>query len=134
MSNEIANGHHYKKSHVLETDLKQPIDPAWIASKYPGMSPMRFTVLKKILRCGTGGKSYEQDLQDCIGALRRELELIQMKPVSESKPVMATDVEKILVAEEQQKAGLIVETVKRMITANNELHGLVPVDKESIKT
>jgi hypothetical protein len=40
------------------------------------MSGMRFTILKKVLRCGSGGKSYEQDLLDIISAAKRELELI----------------------------------------------------------
>lgn len=75
IKHEIAQGAHYKKSFVKESDVGQPVDPAWIASKYPGMSAMRFTVLKKILRCGEGDKSYEQDLHDCIGAIQRELSL-----------------------------------------------------------
>jgi hypothetical protein len=52
------------------------LDPAQIAKAYEPMSGLRFTILKKVLRCGSGGKSYEQDLRDIISAAERELELI----------------------------------------------------------
>jgi hypothetical protein len=52
------------------------LDPAQIAEAYYPITGMRFTILKKVLRCGTGGKSYEHDLRDIIAAAERELELI----------------------------------------------------------
>ena len=52
-------------------------DPAMIAFVYGGMTGMQFTILKKCLRMGTGGKSKEQDLLDIISAANRELELIR---------------------------------------------------------
>jgi hypothetical protein len=77
-------GAHYRHSitvKVTGSNAKQgfvrvQLDPAQIAEAYPGMSGMRFTILKKVLRCGSGGKSYEQDLLDIISAAKRELELI----------------------------------------------------------
>ena len=125
MSDEsLATGQHYKKSKVNQTDVGQPIDPAWIAEKYPDLTPMRFTVLKKILRCGTGDKSYEQDLHDCIGALERELQLYSFK----HKPTKITgaDLEAQFIANEQGQANAVVSCVKELIEVNNKKHGLIP--------
>ena len=73
-------GSHYKKKVVQHEDIFQPVDPAWIATKYP-MSPMMFTVLKKCLRCGSSIKTREQDIEDIISACTRELELISLEKV-----------------------------------------------------
>jgi hypothetical protein len=51
------------------------LDPAQIAEAYYPMTGLRFTILKKVLRCGSGGKSYEHDLRDIISAAERELEI-----------------------------------------------------------
>jgi len=52
------------------------LDPARIALIYGGMSGMPFTILKKVLRMGTGAKDKRQDLLDIISAAQRELELM----------------------------------------------------------
>ena len=75
---DISNGKHYKATLITELDVGQPLDPAFIAEKYT-LTPMLFTALKKILRCGDGDKSAEQDIQDVIGALNRELELMRKR-------------------------------------------------------
>lgn len=53
------------------------LDPYRIAKIFGMTSPILFTVLKKILVCGNRGyKDYRQDVQDCINALTRELEML----------------------------------------------------------
>ena len=71
---------HYKHSIVTKHDVHQPVDPAWIATKYD-VSPMMFTVLKKCLRCGSSIKSKEIDLHDIISACERELELLKLNKI-----------------------------------------------------
>lgn len=74
----IAKGEHYKNVRILPEHVEQPLDPAFIATVYK-LSPMMFTVLKKILVAGErGNKSYIQDIEDSIGALEREKELVVM--------------------------------------------------------
>ena len=76
----IANGTHYKGYVIQQSDVGQPLDPAFIAAAMlvanAPLSGMQFTILKKVLRMGKGGKSKEQDLLDIIGAAERERELL----------------------------------------------------------
>lgn len=74
----IANGKHYKQSTIEQWHVGQVIDPGLIALFYD-LSPMRFTAMKKILIPGKrGNKTYEQDIEDAIGALKRDLELYKL--------------------------------------------------------
>ena len=76
----IANGAHYKGYVIQQSDVGQPLDPAFIAAAMAEsgspLSGMQFTILKKVLRMGRGDKSKEQDLLDIIGAAERERELL----------------------------------------------------------
>lgn len=82
---KIDPGAHYRKElliNISQEDLDRghvivKLDPARIAQVYSGMSGMRFTILKKVLRCGTGGKTYIEDLQDIISAAQREIEILK---------------------------------------------------------
>ena len=76
---DTSNGDHYKNVYITKEDVGQPLDPAFIALKYPRLTPMLFTVLKKILRFGSSIKSKEQDIEDCMGALKREKQLMKLK-------------------------------------------------------
>lgn len=80
MNSDIATGKHYKNHIIKEHHVGQPLDPAMIALiRGDSMSPMRFTALKKILEPGERGrKTFEQDIEDAIGALKRELELLKV--------------------------------------------------------
>lgn len=71
---QLANSKHYKQFTIPQDWVGQPLDPALIALGYE-LSPMQFTILKKVLRLGEGDKSREQDLKDIIGAANRQLEL-----------------------------------------------------------
>ncbi len=73
-----ADGKHYKKHIINDSDVGQPLDPAFIAH-YFDMSAMQFTALKKVMAMGKrGNKSRKQDALDIIGAMQREIELIDM--------------------------------------------------------
>jgi hypothetical protein len=80
-----ANGAHYKRCIIEQSDVGQPLDPAFIAHKHD-MPPMLFTALKKIMEPGARGyKSEAQDINDAIGALERHLELIATDAVDHAK-------------------------------------------------
>ena len=77
----ISNGEHYKKNRCIkENHVGQPLDPALICEYYANLSAMRLTALKKILLAGERGeKTKKQDLEDAIGALKREIELEELR-------------------------------------------------------
>lgn len=70
-------GGHYKKTFVEETDVGLPFDPEYIATKYPNMTHMQFTALKKLLRSavagGGGVKSVAEDYDGIRSALDRDM-------------------------------------------------------------
>ena len=78
-------GAHYRKElkvNITKDDLERgyvvvKLDPARIARVYTGLTAMLFTILKKTLRCGTGGKTYVEDLHDIISAAEREIEILK---------------------------------------------------------
>lgn len=76
--NDTSDGKHYKKHTISDKDVGQPLDPAFIAH-YHAMSAMQFTALKKVMAMGErGNKSRKQDAMDVIGAMQREIQLIDM--------------------------------------------------------
>ncbi|MGZ7119633.1 MAG: hypothetical protein ACXVH2_07985 [Methanobacterium sp.] len=88
MSEKITEkdpGAHYRHNlrvKVTKEDLERgfidvQLDPARVARTWNMVSPMLFTVLKKIARAGKSHNSYKEDLIDCQDALRRELEIME---------------------------------------------------------
>ena len=80
-SESISKGMHYKKYVIQQKDVGQPLDPAFIVSALAEsgthLSLMQSTILKKVIRLGSGGKKTpEEDLRDIIGAAERELSLL----------------------------------------------------------
>ena len=74
----INIGEHYKQTTVLQSEVGQPFDPAFVADKL-GLSFMRATALKKIVAMGERGKkSYLEDLTGAISALEREKDLYEL--------------------------------------------------------
>jgi hypothetical protein len=78
-------GEHYRFTYRAKITDEQAVDgyvdikldPFRIASIY-GLNFSRATVLKKILVAGgRGAKGYREDIEDCICALERELEMIE---------------------------------------------------------
>lgn len=78
-------GSHYRKYikfKVTQEDLDREyisfqLDPFRLAKIF-NFNYAQLTILKKLIRYGTGGfKSKEQDLNDIIGAAERELEIIK---------------------------------------------------------
>ena len=72
---------HYSRATITQAMVGQKLDPALIAECY-SLTPMMFTSLKKILRCGESVKDQKTDIYDTIGALQRELELIEFRSKS----------------------------------------------------
>ena len=79
-------GAHYRfgyKVKLTEKDIENgyvviKLDPFRIAKIYNMTSFALMTVLKKILCAGSRGyKDYRQDLNDCICALDREIEMLE---------------------------------------------------------
>lgn len=83
-SESISKGMHYKKYVIQKKDVGQPLDPAFIAAAMSEsgshLSLMQSTILKKVIRLGSGGKKTpKEDLHDIIGAAERELLLLARK-------------------------------------------------------
>lgn len=86
MDKKRDEGSHYRKyfrKRVTQEDLDRgyvdiQMDPFRIESIFP-LTGALFTVLKKILVAGDrqSGKSYKRDVEDCVNALERELEIIE---------------------------------------------------------
>lgn len=76
---------HYSQGVVSSQMVGQPIDPALIAEVYE-LTPMMFTALKKVLRCGNGIKNRRTDIADIKAALDRELELMVLRKTQGGKP------------------------------------------------
>lgn len=72
MSDKPDPGKHYRFSYK---GIK--LDPFRLARIYKITNPAQFTILKKAIRLGTGGKDKVQDLKDIISAAERELELMR---------------------------------------------------------
>lgn len=85
MSNKPDPGKHYRFSYK---GIK--LDPFRLARVYKVTNPAQFTILKKSIRMGTGGKSKEQDLRDIISAAERELELMQ-EDLEDENPLLSTE-------------------------------------------
>ena len=85
LQKEADPGQHYRKMLVIPVkreDLEMgfvsiQLDPAQIAEVWGPMNAMDFTILKKILRAGTGNKSVKQDMRDIISAAKRRIELLE---------------------------------------------------------
>ncbi|MDB4461377.1 hypothetical protein N9043_00345 [bacterium] len=75
----IANGEHYKQGVIQQKHVGERLDPALIATFY-NLSHMQFSALKKLLCAGNrGNKTVEQDYGDVTGALKRDLELMNLE-------------------------------------------------------
>lgn len=72
MSDKSDAGKHYRFTYK-----GIQLDPFRLARIYKITNPAQFTILKKTVRLGTGGKDKAQDLKDIISAAERELELMQ---------------------------------------------------------
>ena len=73
----IDHGKHYRFEYITPLGELVKLDPYFVGKVWGMTSAPLQAVLKKIARSGNGGsKDYEQDLNDCICALKRELELI----------------------------------------------------------